>query len=263
MLKKNVKILNKRFQNPVTCLTAYSASVAKLIDGMVDIILIGDSVGTTLYGMKNTQMVTLDMMQAHGVAVVKNINESISVIDMPYKTYTTNKLAYKNASLLLKKTKAKMLKIEVTKKNLSVLKYLSNKGFNIIAHIGVTPQSFKDFKKIRILGKKNSEKERLLSLAVESEKAGAKVILLECITEGAAKKITSTISIPTIGIGSSSFCDGQILVFDDLINIDKNNHTPKFVKKYMNFGTLAKRAVANYVKDVKKRKFPNKKYTYQ
>ena len=262
MKKKIVKLLNHEFKKPITCLTAYNPSIAKILDGIVDIILVGDSLGTTLYGMKNSRGVTLDMMKIHGLAVSKNVKQSIVILDMPYKTYNSNLDAYKNAKDLLKFTKAAILKIEVNKNNLSIVKYLSEKKINIIAHIGVTPQSYVDFNKIKAVGKKESEVENLIYLAVNAEKAGAKAILLECVVKNTAKKITSSISIPTIGIGSSNFCDGQVLVFDDLINVETKQKTPKFVKNYMNFEMLAKRAVRNFTKDVKRKKFPNKKFTY-
>ncbi len=262
MQVKKIKILNKEFKSPITCLTAYSATVAKILDGNVDIILIGDSLGSTLYGMSNTQGVTLEMMKIHGNIVTKNINKSISIIDMPYNTYRNKLQALKNARDLIKYSKAKMLKLEINKKNLSIIKYLNNKKFNIVAHIGVTPQSFKDFKKIRVVGKDIIQKEKLINLALNAEKAGAKIILLECVYERTAKEITSKVSIPTIGIGSSKFCDGQVLVFDDLIKTDETKQVPKFVKNYMNFSKLSKRAIKNFSKDVKKRKFPNKKYSY-
>ena len=263
MRKKIKKILNKRFIRPITCLTAYSSSVAKILDGNVDLILIGDSLGSTLYGMNNTQGVTLDMMKSHGLSVIKNVRESITIIDMPNKTYNDKKQALKNARTLLKYTKAKMLKLEINKKNVQIIKYLSDKGYNTIAHIGVTPQKFVDFKKIKIAGKTNYEKKNLIKLALDAENAGAKCILLECVSKSTAKEITSSVSVPTIGIGSSKFCDGQVLVFDDLINIDNNSKKPKFVKTYVNFGNLAVKAVKSFSKDVKKGSFPSKKYSYQ
>ena len=262
MKKKIIKILNQRFYKPLTCLTAYSSSIAKILDGNVDLILIGDSLGTALYGMKNTRGVTLDMMKRHGLAVTKYINKSITIIDMPYNTYNNTIQAQRNASSLLKFTKAKMLKIEINEKDLPIVKFLSEKKVNIVAHIGVTPQSFIDFKKIKAVGKKKLESQKLINLALNAQKAGAKMILLECVTQETTKKITSSISIPTIAIGSSKFCDGQVLVFDDLINIDKNNYVPRFVKKYMNFDKLAKIAIKKFSNDVKKKKFPNKKNSY-
>ncbi len=263
MKKKLVKILNKKFNYPITCLTAYSPSIAKILDGKVDIVLIGDSLGTTLYGMKNSQSVTLNMMKIHGLAVTNNINKSITVIDMPYKTYENKLQALKNAKTLLNFTKAKMIKLEINRRNLPIVKYLSSKNLNVVAHIGVTPQSFVNFKKIKAVGKTKKESQNLIKLALNAEKAGAKAILLECITEETAKKITSSISLPTIGIGSSKYCDGQVLVFDDLIKIDKEQYFPKFVKNYLNFDELASNAVKKFSTDVRQKKFPSKKYSYQ
>ena len=263
MKKKLVKILNKKFNYPITCLTAYSPSIAKILDGNVDIVLIGDSLGTTLYGMKNSQSVTLNMMKIHGLAVTNNVNKSITVIDMPYKTYENKLQALKNAKTILNFTKAKMIKLEINRSNLPIVKYLSSKNLNVVAHIGVTPQSFVNFKKIKAVGRTKKESQNLIKLALNAEKAGAKAILLECITEETAKKITSSISLPTIGIGSSKYCDGQVLVFDDLIKIDKKQYFPKFVKNYLNFDELASNAVKKFSTDVRQKKFPSKKYSYQ
>ena len=260
--KKSVSILNKIFKEPITCLTAYSSGVAKLLDGLVDIVLIGDSLGSTLYGMKNSRGVTLDMMKLHGLAVTKNVSKSISILDMPFNTYQNKSQALKNARLLLNFTGARMLKLEINQ-NIEIIKHLSDKNINVVAHIGVTPQSFTNFKKIKAVGKKINDKKRLTKLALECEKAGAKIIFLECVFQEAAKEITSLLQIPTIGIGSSKFCDGQVLVFDDLININNGHKYPKFVKNYLDFDKLAKQAIKNFNQEVKKRKFPNKKYTYQ
>ncbi len=257
------KILDKNFKKPITCLTAYSSSIAKILNGNVDLVLIGDSLGTTLYGMKNVRGVTLDMMKVHGLAVTKNIDKSITVIDMPYKTYENKSEALKNAKELIKYTNAKMLKIEINKKNLEIIKHLSSRNLNVIAHIGVTPQSFKDFKKIKVAGQTKREANDLIYLALEAEKLGAKAVLLECVSQKTAKKITSSLLVPTIGIGSSQFCDGQILVFDDLIIMDKNQHMPKFVKSYLDFESMALKAIKNFSREVKEKKFPNKNYSYQ
>ncbi|MDA9748779.1 3-methyl-2-oxobutanoate hydroxymethyltransferase [Pelagibacteraceae bacterium] len=263
MKKKKIILLNKKFKKPITCLTAYSASIGKLLDGNVDLVLVGDSLGTTLYGMRNLQKVTLDMMISHGVSVIKNVKKSISVIDMPYKTYNNKSEALKNAKKILNFTKAQMLKIEIKSNKLHILKYLADNNLNIIAHIGVTPQSFTNFHKIKAVGKKIHDSHKLIKLAKNAETAGAKAILLECVTQQTSKKITSELSIPTIGIGSSKYCDGQILVFDDLINIDNKIILPRFVKNYMNFSKLAKEAIKSFNKEVKNKKFPTKKYSYQ
>ena len=259
---KNIKILNKNFYKPISCLTAYSPSIANILDGNIDLILVGDSLGSTLYGMKNTQGVTMDMMINHGAVVNKVIKKSLKVLDMPYKTYENKKDAFKNAKILLNNCKPDLLKLEINKKKLEILKHLVSKKINIISHIGVTPQNYKNFNKIKILGKTNIERNNLLKLAKESERLGAKAILLECITADTAKLITKNISIPTIGIGASKYCDGQVLVFDDLINLSPNNKKPKFVKNYLNFNKIASNAVKKYNREVKLKKFPNLKFTY-
>ena len=259
---KKIKILHKSFSKPISCLTAYSPSIANILDGKIDLILVGDSLGSTLYGMNNTQGVTMDMMKNHGAAVNKTIKKSLKVIDMPYKTYDNKIDAYKNAKILLNHCRPDLLKIEINKKKLVVLKHLVDKNVNVISHIGVTPQSYKNFNKIKVLGRTNKEKQNLLKLAKESETLGAKAVLLECVTANTAKLITENISIPTIGIGASKYCDGQVLVFDDLINLSINDKKPKFVKNYFNFNKVASNVVKKYNREVKLKKFPSTKFTY-
>ena len=259
---KKIKVLHKSFSKPISCLTAYSPSIANILDGKIDLILVGDSIGSTLYGMKNTQGVTMDMMKNHGAAVNKEIKKSLKVLDMPYKTYDNKIDAYKNAKILLNHCKPDLLKIEISEKKLVVLKHLVDKKVNVISHIGVTPQSYKNFNKIKVLGRTNKEKQNLLKLAKESETLGAKAVLLECITTDTAKLITKNISIPTIGIGASKYCDGQVLVFDDLINLNTNNKKPRFVKNYFNFNKIASNIVKKYNREVKLKKFPSTKFTY-
>ena len=259
---KKIKILHKSFSKPISCLTAYSPSIANILDGKIDLILVGDSLGSTLYGMKNTQGVTMDMMKNHGAAVNKIIKKSLKVLDMPYKTYDNKIDAYKNAKILLNHCKPDLLKIEISEKKLVVLKHLVDKKVNVVSHIGVTPQSYKNFNKIKVLGKTYKEKQNLLKLAKESEILGAKAVLLECVTANTAKLITENISIPTIGIGASKYCDGQVLVFDDLINLSINDKKPKFVKNYFNFNKIASNVVKKYNREVKLKKFPSTKFTY-
>ena len=259
---KKLKVLHKSFSKPISCLTAYSPSIAKILDGKIDLILVGDSLGSTLYGMKNTQGVTMDMMKNHGAAVNKEIKRSLKVLDMPYKTYDNKIDAYRNARLLLNSCKPDLLKIEINKQKLVILKHLVDKKINVISHIGVTPQSYKNFNKIKVLGRTNKEKQNLLKLAKESETLGAKAVLLECVTANTAKLITENISIPTIGIGASRYCDGQILVFDDLINLDTTKKKPRFVKKYFDFNRIASNVVKKYNQEVKLKKFPSSKFTY-
>ena len=259
---KKIQILHKNFSKPISCLTAYSPSIANILDGKIDLILVGDSLGSTLYGMKNTRGVTMEMMKNHGAAVNKVIKKSLKVLDMPYKTYDNKIDAYKNAKILLKHCEPDLIKIEINKNKLVILKHLVRKKLNIISHIGVTPQSYKSFKNIKIFGKTLKEKNNLLKLAKESERLGAKAVLLECVTADTAKLITENISIPTIGIGASKYCDGQVLVFDDLINLSLDDKKPKFVKNYFNFNKIASNVVKNFNQEVKFKKFPSTKFTY-
>ncbi len=254
ILKKNIE--------PITCLTAYSKPLANILDGKVDLILVGDSVGTSLYGMKNTRLVTLEMMKNHGKAVVSNTKSSMTIIDMPYKTYRNKKEALKNALDILKFTKASFIKIETDINNVEIVKHLTKNKINVVSHIGVTPQKFSNFKKIKSVGKNIKDTDNLINLAKKLEQAGSSFIVLECISSHTSKKITSKLSIPTIGIGSSKYCDGQVLVIDDILNLNSTNKKPKFVKKYTNIEKNIKSAINKFVKEVKNKNFPSKKYSY-
>jgi len=254
LLKKNIE--------PITCLTAYSKPLADILDGRVDLILIGDSVGTTLYGMKNTRSVSLEMMKNHGKAVVSNTTKSMTIIDMPYNTYRDKKEALKNAIDILSFTKADFIKIENDEKNIHIVKHLTKNNIKVVSHIGVTPQKFSDFSKIKSVGRNLKDTNSLLFLAKKLEDAGSKLIVLECISLTASKRITRQLQIPTIGIGSSKYCDGQVLVIDDILNFDSKNKKPKFIKNYTNIENTIVKAVNNFTKDVKNKNFPSKNYSY-
>ncbi len=263
MSKINYKKLQlKKNKVPITCLTAYSKTHANILDGRVDLILIGDSLATTLYGMKNTRSVNLEMMKNHGKAVVNNTKSSMTIIDMPYNTYKNKKEALKNANNILKFTKADFIKIESDKKNIDIVKHLTNNNIQVVSHIGVTPQKYSDFSKIKSVGKNIRESKNLISLAKKLEGAGSKLIVLECIDLVTSKKITKELSIPTIGIGASKFCDGQVLVIDDILNLNSTSKKPKFIKNYGNLEKYIIKAVKNFTQEVKNKKFPSKKYSY-
>ena len=251
---KKIQLLKNK--SPISCLTAYSSSIAKIVDKYVDIILVGDSLGNAVYGMKNTQSVTLDMMRNHGKAVFKSSKKALTIIDMPYNTYQNPKQALKNAKNLLKYTKCQLVKLEIDKKKVSIISHLVKNNIQVVSHIGVLPQQFSNFNKIKIIGRTTKEKNEILDLAYQLEDAGSSFILLECIDKELAKEITKNIKIPTIGIGSSVHCDGQILVINDILNIDSTIKKPKFVKTYINLSSLINKSVKQYVADVKNRKFP-------
>ena len=264
MTKKTIEtIQNQKNQKKITCLTAYTSSIARIVDNYVDIILVGDSLGSTIYGMKNTQHVTLEMMKEHGRAVAKNCKKSFTIVDMPYNTYNSNKKALLNIRNLLNYTKCQAVKIETDESKINLIKYLTQKKIKVVSHIGVTPQKYKNFDKIRSVGNSNKEKEKILNLALNIEKAGSCLIVLECIKEDLAKVISKKLKIPTIGIGASKYCDGQVLVIDDIIGISNSKKKPKFVKSYANIEALIHKAVEKFCSEVIKKKFPKNINTYK
>ena len=252
------KILSKKNKTKIVSLTAYSESIAKILDKFCDIILVGDSMANVLYGHNNTHKITLDNIIQHTLSVQKGVKKSLLVVDMPKGTYSNAKKALKNANLIMKKTKCDAVKIESDKKNFKIIKHLVVKNIPVMGHIGYTPQ-FKS--KFKLEGVSKKEAVKLLSEAKLIEKAGAFSIVLECIMPNTAKLITKNIKIPTIGIGASLFCDGQILVTDDMLGL--SGFYPKFVKKYVNLTRIIEKAVKLYTREIKQEKFPSKKNTFK
>ena len=257
---KNLQL--KKNKTKITCLTAYTSSVAKIIDKYVDIILVGDSLGTVIYGMKNTQSVTLEMMKAHGKAVYNSSNKAFTVVDMPYGTYTNKKQALNNARELLHYTKCQSVKLETDESTVVIVKHLTKNKIKVVSHIGITPQKYKNFNTIRYVGKNFKEEKKIFILAQKLERANSCLIVLECIQANLAKKITGNLTIPTIGIGASVDCDGQILVINDILNTDDSFKKPRFVKLYTNLNSIIEKAVKKYSYEVINKKFPLKKNTY-
>jgi len=251
-------ILEKKGKEPITCLTAYSKPIAEIVDKYCDIILIGDSVGMVLYGMKTTREVKIETMILHGRAVKNTAKRSLVVFDMPYKTYSNKFIAYKNVKKIMKLTKCDAVKLEGGKKIVSIIKYLIKKGIPVMGHVGLLPQSSKVFK---LKGKNLIQKKQILQDAVALSNSGAFAIVVECVVESLAKKITSCVAVPTIGIGASKYCDGQVLVTDDMIGL--SNFHPKFVKKYSNVKKIIEKSVKNYCSDVKRRRFPYPQNVYK
>ena len=252
------KILSKKNKSPITCLTAYTKNIAKIVDKYCDIILVGDSLGMVLYGMKSTREVKIEQMILHGKTVKEFSKRSLVVVDMPYKTYISKRIAYKNARKIIRHTKCDALKLEGGKNIAEIIKFLVKKGIPIVGHIGLLPQTSSNFK---LQGKNSNQRKKILNDAIEVSRAGAFAIVVECVVENLAKEITETIKIPTIGIGASRYCDGQILVLDDMIGL--SDFFPKFVKKYSNLKRNIELSVKRYVKDVKLRKFPFNKNIYK
>ena len=252
--KKILKIISKKNKSKIVSLTSYSKSIARILDNHVDIVLVGDSMANVLYGHESTHQMTLENIIQHTQSVKKGIKKSLLVVDMPKNTYNTVKSAYKNAKFVMKKTGCDAIKLESNSKNFQIIKILVDRKIPVMGHIGFTPQFKKNFK---VEGRTNLEAQRLLKDALLIEKAGAFSIVLECISPIAAKLITSKLKIPTIGIGSSAYCDGQILVTDDMIGL--SGFYPKFVKKYTNLTRIIEKAVKKYSREVKLKKFPTKK----
>ena len=253
MNKKIKSIILKKNKTKIVSLTAYSKSIAKILDKYVDIVLVGDSMANVLYGHKNTHKISLDNIIQHTLSVKKGINKSLLVVDMPKDSYKNLKIAKKNINLVVKKTGCDAIKLESNKKNYNIIKVLSKK-IPIMGHIGFTPQ-FK--KKFKVEGKNKIEQKNLLKNAKKIEEAGAFSIVLECIEKKTAQKITKSLKIPTIGIGSSNMCDGQILVTDDMLGL--SGFYPKFVKKYVSLDRIIGNAVKKYAREVKNNQFPSKK----
>ncbi len=253
----NIKIRNilkKKNKSKIVCLTAYSKNIAKILDNYCDIILVGDSMANVLYGLDDTHQIKLDTIINHTLSVKKGVKKSLLVVDMPKGSYNNKKNAKKNAKLIIKLTKCDAVKLESNNKNFDIIEDLVNSKIPVMGHIGYTPQYKKKFK---IEGQSTSEAKKLLKEAKLIEKAGAFSVVLECLTPSASALVTANIGIPTIGIGSSSNCDGQILVTDDMLGI--SGFYPKFVKKYASLNSIIEKAVKKYTRDVKKGKFPLKK----
>jgi 3-methyl-2-oxobutanoate hydroxymethyltransferase len=257
-MNKFQKLLKKKNKSKIVCLTAYSKNIASILDNHCDIILVGDSLGSVLYNFKSTRNVTLDMMIEHSKSVRMGVKKSILVVDMPHNTYRSNKEALRNAKKIISQTNCDAVKLEGGSKIINIVKYLIKNKVSIQGHLGLLPQSQKG--KFRYKGKSLAERNRILEDAKLLESAGVFSIVLECVETSLAKQITETLRIPTIGIGASSHCDGQVLVIDDLIGLNPIN--ARFVKKYSNINKVINGAVSHYAKDVKKKKFPKKKHSY-
>ena len=250
MNNKIKKIINKKNKSKIVCLTAYSKNIAEIIDNHTDIVLVGDSLGSVLYNYKSTKEVTLDIMINHSKSVRSGVKKSLMVVDMPFNTYRNSKEALKNARLLIKKTKCDAVKLEGGQKIISIVKTLIRNKIPVMGHLGILPQTEKKF---TFKGKKIDEVNRLLKDAKLLEEAGIFSVVLECIETKLAKKITKHLKIPTIGIGSSVNCDGQVLVIDDLIGLSQSKF--RFVKKYANMSKIINTAVKKYKSEILKKKF--------
>ena len=257
MNNKIINFIKKKNKSKILSLTAYSKNIASIIDKYCDLVLVGDSLGSVLYSFSSTKKVTLDMMIEHSKSVRMGVKKSLMVVDMPHNTYRNPKEALSNAKKIISKTKCDAVKLEGGKKIVQIIKTLIKNKIPVMGHLGVLPQSAKNF---RFKGKDRVERKIILRDSKLLEEAGVFSIVLECIESSLAKEITKNIKIPTIGIGASAYCDGQVLVTDDLIGLNKIK--ARFVKRYANIEKQINDAVLKFKKDVLIRKFPTKKHSY-
>ena len=251
------KIILKKNKSKIVSLSVYSKNTARIADKFCDLVLVGDSLGSVLYNYKSTKEVTLNTMIEHSKSVRQGVKKSLMVVDMPYNTYRTPEEALKNVKKVMLKTKCDAIKLEGGSKIKAVVKILIKNNIPVMGHLGVLPQTDKTFK---FKGKKNAERLKILKEAKLLEKLGVFSIVLECVETSLAKLVSKSLNIPTIGIGASNNCDGQILVIDDLIGLNPIN--VRFVKKYSNIAKEISKAVSNYSKEVRTKKFPQKKHSY-
>ncbi len=256
-MEKIKKIQNKKNKSKIVCLTAYSKNFAEEIDRYVDIVLVGDSLGSVLYNYPSTKKVTLTEMINHSKSVRLGVKKSLMVVDMPYKTYETKNLALKNAKNIIKETKCDAVKLEGGKKVIEQIKFLIKNNIPVMGHLGLLPQSTKKFKS---KGKTNKEVKQLINESILLQECGVFAIVLECVKTSIAKRISQNLNIPTIGIGSSVHCDGQVLVTDDLIGL--NQTKIKFVKQFLNVKKYINAGLRKYASEVRSKKYPTKKHSY-
>jgi 3-methyl-2-oxobutanoate hydroxymethyltransferase len=254
----------KQKKQPIVCLTAYNALTASCADEYVDMLLVGDSLGMVLYGFDSTIPVTLEMMIMHGKAVVQHSRRALVVVDMPFGSYQMSpEQAYQNACRVVQQTECQAVKIEITRDLLPTIRFLTQRGISVIGHIGLTPQYVNQLGGYRYQGRNNEEAEELLELSLLVEEAGAFALLLEGVVAGVAKSITEQIAIPTIGIGASVACDGQILVTEDILGLTLQVPPPRFVKQYVDMSLVMRQAMSLYANEVRQCLFPEQKHEFQ
>ena len=249
-------------KTPIVCLTAYTAPIAAMLDDVCDILLVGDSVGMVLHGLDNTVGVTLEMMIMHGQAVMRGSRRAMVVIDMPFGSYEGGpEVAYANAVRVMKETGAQAIKVESGPAVVETIAYLTERGVPVMGHVGLRPQSVLVDGGFKAKGRTHAEHASVLEEAKATAAAGAFAIVVEGVAEPLARAITAELEVPTIGIGASPACDGQVLVTDDMLGIF--DWTPKFVRRYADLRSDIDRAVRAYAADVRARRFPAEAETYQ
>jgi len=246
---------------PLVCLTSYTAHVARICDEVCDLLLVGDSLGMVIHGMPNTLGVTLEHMIMHGQAVVRGADKALVVVDMPFGSFEESpEVAFRNAARVIKETGCHAVKLEGGSEMAPTIRYLSRRGIPVMAHIGLMPQAMNvagGFKAVR----DEARFDEVVADARAVEQAGAFSVVVEGVAAPLAERVTREVSIPTIGIGASAACDGQILVFEDMIGLFPT--VPTFVKRYGNMEEMMRAAVAAYAGEVTARAFPAEEHTYR
>lgn len=256
------EIAARKGAEPIVCLTAYTAPIAHHLDPHVDILLVGDSVGMVLYGLPNTLGVTLDMMINHGAAVVRGRNRALVAVDLPFGTYqSSTRDAYRAATRVLTETGCEAVKLEGGVEMADTVKFLTSRGIPVLGHVGLMPQSVKSAGGYHVRGRRAGDAERVVKDARAIADAGAFAIVVEGVVEPLARQITAEVPVPTIGIGASAACDGQVLVTDDMLGL-YGEFTPRFVKRYADLASTVREAAAAYAADVKARRFPANEHIY-
>lgn len=247
---------------PIVSLTAYTAPMARMLDAHVDFLLVGDSLGMVVYGFDSTLPVTLDMMIAHGAAVVRGSERACIVVDMPFSTYEASpEAAYQACARVLAETGCAAVKLEGGVAMADTISFLTARGIPVLAHIGLTPQSVNAFGGFKVQGRGDGRAAEVLADAHAVDAAGAFGVVIEGVPEPLARTITEEISIPTIGIGASPACDGQVLVTEDMIGMF-GSFTPKFAKRYAELGEQLEAVAADYADEVHARSFPGPEHCF-
>ncbi len=246
---------------PIVCLTSYHAHTARLLDKHCDLILVGDSLGMVMHGLETTVPVTLDMMILQGLAVMRGSKRALVVIDMPFGSYEASKeQAFMSAARVMKETGCGAIKVEGGRRMAETIAFLVERGVPVMGHIGLTPQSINTIGSFRAQGRAEADWTPIEEDARAVADAGAFSVVIEAVAEPLARRITSAVVIPTIGIGGSVACDGQILVLEDMLGLSPR--VPKFVKRYGDLGPAIEAAVASYAADVRARAFPGPAHVY-
>lgn len=253
----------RKGKTPIVCLTAYDFPTAEEIDDLVDLILVGDSLGMVVHGLPNTQRVTMEMMIMHGQAVMRAARHAVVVVDMPFGTVEESReVAFRNATRVMRETGCTAIKLEGGAEMAPTVKFLTERGIPVLGHVGLMPQKAAMLGGFRTQGRKSDIAEKVMRDAIAVSEAGAFAIVIEGTVEPLAREITGSIPTPTIGIGASAACDGQILVINDLLG-RASDYAPKFVKRYAEHGESARTAVAAYAEDVRNRRFPGPEHVFE